>query len=121
MARALQGLTLDESATRCAARCQPAPPCDYDALPRPLDEKKLLVNKSGLVQYVADGTEIGHVGGLEYLKNGCRSAGSSSWCATVSLPTSFKRHPGGVEYPGGKSLSVKAIASCFPSRSTGST
>ena len=33
-----------------------------------VDEKKLIVNRTGLIQYIADSTQLEHVGGLEYLK-----------------------------------------------------
>jgi len=87
---------------------------DFDALPRLLEEKKLLVNKSGLVQYVADGTEIGHVGGLEYLKTWLQER-RKLFMVRDSLAADIV--PKGILVMGvsgcGKSLSVKAIASCF--------
>jgi SpoVK/Ycf46/Vps4 family AAA+-type ATPase len=87
-----------------------------DAASTPLlqEEKKLIVNKSRLVQYVADGTELDHVGGLEYLKQ---------WLLERRKlflerdEMSAEIVPKGILVMGvsgcGKSLSVKSIASCF--------
>src|SRR5215831_5902580 len=68
VARALQGLTLDEAryglrrALAAGLRLEP------DSLPALLEEKRLLVNRSGVIEYVADGAVLGEVGGLEGLK-----------------------------------------------------
>jgi SpoVK/Ycf46/Vps4 family AAA+-type ATPase len=114
MARALQGLTLDEARHALRRALSNGAALDYDALPRLLEEKKLLVNKSGLVQYVADGTEIGHVGGLEYLKKWLQER-RKLFMVRDSLAADIV--PKGILVMGvsgcGKSLSVKAIASCF--------
>ena len=79
-----------------------------------LEEKKLIVNKSGLIQYVADGTQIDHVGGLEYLKKWLLER-RQLFLERDSLAAEIV--PKGVLVMGvsgcGKSLSVKAIASCF--------
>jgi hypothetical protein len=114
MARALQGLTLDEARHALRRALSAGAALDFDALPRLLEEKKLLVNKSGLVQYVADGTEIGHVGGLEYLKTWLQQR-RKLFMVRDSLAADIV--PKGILVMGvsgcGKSLSVKAIASCF--------
>jgi len=114
MARALQGLTLDEARHALRRALSGGSALDFDALPRLLEEKKLLVNKSGLVQYVADGTEIGHVGGLEYLKTWLQER-RKLFMVRDSLAADIV--PKGILVMGvsgcGKSLSVKAIASCF--------
>src|ERR1700677_3577256 len=68
MARALLGLTLDE--TRYALRRAKATGrgLGSESLPALLEEKKLLVNRSGVIEFVADATNLGDVGGLEGLK-----------------------------------------------------
>jgi SpoVK/Ycf46/Vps4 family AAA+-type ATPase len=79
-----------------------------------LEEKKLVVNKSGLVQYVADGTQIEHVGGLEFLKQWLLDR-RKLFLERDSMSAEIV--PKGVLVMGvsgcGKSLSVKAVASCF--------
>src|SRR6185369_14078967 len=114
LARTLQGLTLDEArhAVRRAWSEQKA--IGSQSIPILLEEKKLLVNRSGLVTYVADGTDIGHVGGLELLKK---------WLLERRRLFEMRESiaadivPKGVLIMGisgcGKSLSVKAIASYF--------
>ena len=69
VARALQGLTLDEA--RYALRralCRGPAGSVRKSLPVLLEEKRLLVNRSGVIEYIADGTDLGDVGGLEGLK-----------------------------------------------------
>ena len=87
---------------------------DGDSTALLLEEKKLIVNQSGLINYVADGTQIEHVGGLEYLKKWLL-ARRRLFMERDSLAAEIV--PKGVLVMGvsgcGKSLSVKAIASCF--------
>jgi hypothetical protein len=114
MARALQGLTLDESRHAVRRATAGGKTLGAASVPLLLEEKRLLVNRSGLVTYIADGTEIGHVGGLETLKR---------WLLErrklFELRDSIDADivPKGVLIMGisgcGKSLSVKAIASYF--------
>ena len=113
-ARALQGLTLDEAhyAIRRAFTAQGR--LGPDALPAVLEEKRLLVNRGGVIEFIADGAELGEVGGLERLKQ---------WLLErrklFHLRDSLSEEiiPKGILMTGipgcGKSLSVKAIASCF--------
>lgn len=114
IARSLQGLTIDESrhAIRRAVAGRHA--LDGESIPLLLEEKKLAVNKSGLVQYVSDGTQLNDVGGLEYLKKWL-TARRKLFLERDSLASEIV--PKGVLVMGvsgcGKSLSVKAIASCF--------
>ena len=114
MARAIQGLTLDESrhALRRALGARGA--LDSESLPHLLEEKKLVVNKSGLVQYIADGTQIEHVGGVDYLKKWLHER-RKLFLERDTLAAEIV--PKGVLIMGvsgcGKSLSVKAIASSF--------
>jgi SpoVK/Ycf46/Vps4 family AAA+-type ATPase len=113
-ARALQGLTLDESRHALRRALAVSGALDTNSLPYLLDEKKLIVNRTGLIQFVADSTRIEHVGGLEYLK---------SWLAERQKlfverdSLSAEIVPKGLLVMGvsgcGKSLSVKAVASCF--------
>jgi hypothetical protein len=114
IARALQGLTLTEAHHAIRRAIADGGALDHTALPRLLDEKKLLVNKTGLIEYVADGTDISHVGGLEYLKQWLAER-RRLFLERDSLSAEIV--PKGVLVMGvsgcGKSLCVKSIASCF--------
>lgn len=114
MARALQGLTLDESRHALRRALAVGGALDENSLPHLLDEKKLVVNRTGLIQYIADSTQIEHVGGVEYLKTWLAER-RKLFVERDSLSAEIV--PKGVLVMGvsgcGKSLSVKAIASCF--------
>ncbi|MCK6555385.1 AAA family ATPase [Candidatus Binatia bacterium] len=114
LARALQGLTLDEARHAVRRALAHANRLDANSHHLLLEEKKLLVNRTGMIEYVAEGTSIGQIGGLEILKK---------WLLErrrlFLMGDSVKAEivPKGVLVMGisgcGKSLSVKAIASCF--------
>src|SRR5213593_384044 len=114
MARALQGLSLGESRHALRRALAIAGSLEPGSLQHLLEEKKLLVNKTGLVQYIADGTQIEHVGGLESLKQWLFER-RKLFLERDSIDAEIV--PKGVLVMGvsgcGKSLSVKAIASCF--------
>lgn len=111
---ALQGLTLDESRHAIRRALAANGRLDHDSLPALYEEKRLLMNRSGLIEYVSGVAPIDHIGGLEILKK---------WL--VERRRLFQERetlgadivPKGVLVMGisgcGKSLSVKAIASCF--------
>src|SRR5579872_6893626 len=114
VAVALQGLTLDEAryalrrASAADGRLGP------DSLPALFEEKRLLVNRSGVIEYVAGGLDLGEVGGLDGLKKWLlerRRLFQMRDDLTVEIV------PKGVLIMGipgcGKSLCVKAIASSF--------
>ncbi len=112
--RALQGLTLDEArfamrrAVAKAGRLAPGSVRDL------LEEKKLLVNRSGVIEFIADGTEIGDVGGVEGLKKWLTERRK---LFDMRDELSAEIVPKGLLMMGipgcGKSLAVKAIASYF--------
>jgi SpoVK/Ycf46/Vps4 family AAA+-type ATPase len=112
-ARALQGLTLDEAryALRRAASAGPLGP---ESVPALLEEKRLLVRRSGVVEYISDGGDIGDIGGLENLKKWVLERRK---LFEMRDRISVELVPKGLLMMGipgcGKSLSVKAIASCF--------
>jgi ATP-dependent 26S proteasome regulatory subunit len=114
MARALQGLTLDESRHALRRALAVCGSLDANALPCLVDEKKLIVNRTGLIQYIADSTQLEHVGGLEYMKVWLNER-RKLFMERDSLSAEIV--PKGLLVMGvsgcGKSLSVKAIASCF--------
>jgi AAA+ superfamily predicted ATPase len=114
IARALQGLTIDEARHAIRRALAAGAALDSEALPHLLEEKKLIVNKTGLIQYIADGTRIENVGGLEYLKKWLLGR-RKLFLERDSLSSEIV--PKGVLVMGvsgcGKSLSIKAIASAF--------
>jgi len=114
LASALVGLTLDE--TRYALRRAraagkyPGP----ESVPILLEEKRHLVNRSGVIEYIAEGGDIGEIGGLEELKKWLLERKE---LFRMRDDLSSEIVPKGVLLMGipgcGKSLSVKAIASAF--------
>ncbi len=114
VARTLQGLTLDESRhalRRAVARHAALGPA---ALPELLEEKRLLVKKSGLVEFIAETASIDDIGGLEYLKRWLLERRRLFY---LRDGVSAEIVPKGVLVMGisgcGKSLTVKSIASYF--------
>jgi hypothetical protein len=114
VARALQGLTLDEARYALGRALAAGRPLGPESLPALLEEKRLLVNRSGVIEYVADGTVLGEVGGLEGLKKWLLER-RQLFQMRDSLSEEIV--PKGILMMGipgcGKSLAVKAIASYF--------
>jgi len=114
IARTLQGLSIDEArhAIRRAVALRGG--LDGESIPVLLEEKRLVVNRSGLVQYVSDGTRIDDVGGLQNLKKWL-AARRKLFLERDSLAAEIV--PKGILIMGvsgcGKSLSIKATAGCF--------
>src|SRR5208337_5584580 len=79
-----------------------------------LEEKRLLVNRSGVIEFVAEGAAIGEIGGLEELKKWLLER-RELFRMRDSLTNEIV--PKGILLMGipgcGKSLAVKAIASAF--------
>jgi SpoVK/Ycf46/Vps4 family AAA+-type ATPase len=114
LARALQGLTLDEARyalRRALVKNQSLGP---ESLAAVLEEKRLLVNRSGVIEYISGVTDLGDVGGLEGLKKWLIER-RKLFQMRDSLSTEIV--PKGILIMGipgcGKSLSVKAIANHF--------
>jgi hypothetical protein len=114
LARALQGLTFDEAHHAVRRAVAASNSLDQRSLPQLLEEKRLLVNRTGLVQYVADGTKLEHVGGLEIFKKWLLER-RKLFLMRDSISAEIA--PKGVLVMGvsgcGKSLSIKAVATCF--------
>ena len=114
VAVALQGLTLDEARYALRRAIAANKILGPESLPALLEEKRLLVNRSGVIEFVADGTNMGDIGGLENLKKWLLER-QKLFQMRESLTEEIV--PKGVlfmDIPGcGKSLSVKAIASYF--------
>jgi adenylate kinase family enzyme len=114
VARALQGLTIDEARYALRRALAAHSRLGPESLPAVLEEKRLLVNRTGYIEYVASATELGEVGGLDGLKK---------WLIErrklFQLRDSLSAEivPKGILLMGipgcGKSLAIKAIASHF--------
>jgi len=114
LARALQGLTLNEARHAVRRALASGHSLGVESLPALLEEKRLLVNRSGVVEFIAGGTDIGQIGGLDVLKNWLAER-RKLFQLRDTLSTDIV--PKGVLVMGipgcGKSLCVKSIASHF--------
>ena len=114
LGRALQGLTLDEARHAVRRALAQRKTLDAGSVRALQEEKKLLVNRSGMVEFVADATGVEAIGGLETLKAWLKERRK---LFLMRDKVSAEIVPKGVLVMGisgcGKSLSVKAIASCF--------
>lgn len=114
MVPALQGLTLDE-ARYAVRRAQAAGhPLGPEAIPALVEEKQLLVARSGYVECISPGAGLADIGGLENLKTWLLER-RKLFEVRDSLAQDIV--PKGLLLMGipgcGKSACVKAIASCF--------
>jgi SpoVK/Ycf46/Vps4 family AAA+-type ATPase len=114
VARALQGLTLDEARYALRRALVGGRQLGHDSLPAVLEEKRLLVNRSGVIEFVDSGTDLNDVGGLDGLKKWLLERRK---LFEMRESISAEIVPKGLLMMGipgcGKSLCVKAIASCF--------
>ncbi len=114
LAGALQGLTLDEARYALRRALAANSRLGPDSIAVVLEEKRLLVNRSGVIEFIGGVTELGDIGGLQGLK---------TWLLErrklFQLRDTLTNEivPKGILIMGipgcGKSLSVKAIASYF--------
>ena len=113
-ARSLLGLTLDESRYALHRATVGNRRLGSDSIPTLLEETRLLVNRSGVLEYIADGTQLDEVGGLEGLKTWLLER-RKLFDMRDSLSSEIV--PKGLLMMGipgcGKSLCVKAIAAHF--------
>jgi SpoVK/Ycf46/Vps4 family AAA+-type ATPase len=114
VASTLQGLTLDEAGYALRRALLADPSFGPEAIAALLEEKKILINRSGVIEYVAEGGSLDNIGGLQGLKNWLLER-RKLFHARDSLSEEIT--PKGILLMGipgcGKSLAVKAIASCF--------
>ena len=114
VAGALQGLTLDEARYALRRAAAVSPQLGPESLPAILEEKRLLVNRSGVIEFIPSATGLGEVGGLEGLKKWLLER-RKLFQMRDSLSSEIV--PKGLLLMGipgcGKSLSVKAISSYF--------
>jgi ATP-dependent 26S proteasome regulatory subunit len=114
LGRALQGLTLDEARHAIRRALNRRTVLDGESISALLEEKRLLVNRTGMIEYIPPDTSIEHVGGLEIMKKWLTER-RKLFQMRDSLSAEIV--PKGVLVMGisgcGKSLSIKAVASCF--------
>jgi SpoVK/Ycf46/Vps4 family AAA+-type ATPase len=114
MASSLQGLTLDEAQFALHRALAANPQLGPHSIPALLEEKMLLINRSGVIEYIATPASIDEVGGLEGLKTWLQER-RKLFHMREGLAADIV--PKGVLVMGipgcGKSLCVKAIASSF--------
>ena len=114
LAPALQGLTLDEARYALRRALAANGRLGPESLPALLEEKRLLVNRSGVIEFISDGASLGEVGGLEGLKKWLLERRK---LFQLRDTLSAEIVPKGILMMGipgcGKSLCVKAIASSF--------
>jgi SpoVK/Ycf46/Vps4 family AAA+-type ATPase len=114
IAGALQGLTMDEARYAIRRALTRSPRLGPDAIPAVLEEKRLVINRSGVIEFIADGTDVGDIGGLENLKAWLQERRK---LFQMRDELSAEIVPKGVLLMGipgcGKSLCVKSIAAQF--------
>ena len=114
VARALQGLTLDEARYAMRRALAGRRPLGPQSLPALLEEKRLLVNRGGVIEFITSPTGMGEIGGLEGLK---QWLGERRKLFQMRDSLSAEIVPKGLLMMGipgcGKSLAVKAIANDF--------
>jgi SpoVK/Ycf46/Vps4 family AAA+-type ATPase len=114
VARALLGLTLEEARYALRRALAGGHELGAESLPALLEEKRLLVNRSGVIEFIAEGNDLEAVGGLEGLKKWLLER-RKLFQMRESL--SMEIVPKGILIMGipgcGKSLAVKAIANYF--------
>jgi SpoVK/Ycf46/Vps4 family AAA+-type ATPase len=114
LARTLQGLTLDEARHAVRRALVTGRSLGAEAVPALLEEKRIVTRRSGVIEYVANSTSLEEIGGLETLKKWLLER-RKLFQQRDTLSADIV--PKGVLVMGipgcGKSLSVKAIASCF--------
>ena len=114
LARALQGLSFNEARHALRYGVARAGKLDPDVVPLLQEEKRLLVRKSGLMEYVPDTVNIDDLGGLDILKHWLRQR-RDLFYSRESMSSEIV--PKGVMMMGvsgcGKSLSARVIANVF--------
>jgi SpoVK/Ycf46/Vps4 family AAA+-type ATPase len=114
LARALQGLTVDEAGHALQRALVERGALDANAVPSVLEEKRLLVNRTGMIEFVNTETRFDQLGGMSLMKQ---------WLVERTKLFRMREEidreivPKGVLVMGvsgcGKSLAIKAIASAF--------
>jgi SpoVK/Ycf46/Vps4 family AAA+-type ATPase len=114
IALALLGLTLDEARHAIRRAMAHSKVVAADSIPLLLEEKRMLVNRTGLIQFIPTDLSLDDIGGLEHLKNWVLNR-RKLFADRDSISGDIV--PKGLLVMGisgcGKSLSAKAIAASF--------
>lgn len=114
LARALVGLTLDEARHAVRRAIARDKRLDQGSMPALLEEKRLLVNRTGVIEFIPTQLDINAIGGLDFLKKWLMERRK---LFLMRDEISADIVPKGLLVMGisgcGKSLSAKAIATCF--------
>jgi SpoVK/Ycf46/Vps4 family AAA+-type ATPase len=114
LGRALQGLTLDDARHAIRRALAARRTLDGESIPALLEEKRLLVNRTGMIEYIPAETSLEHVGGLALMKKWLLER-RKLFEMRDRLSTEIV--PKGILVMGisgcGKSLAIKAVAACF--------
>ncbi len=114
MTGALQGLTLDEAGFAIRRAVADGSRLGVASIPALLEEKRLAVNRTGTIEYIAEGGKLEGVGGLDVMKKWLLER-RVLFQARDSIGADLV--PKGVLVMGvsgcGKSQSIKAVAACF--------
>jgi ATP-dependent 26S proteasome regulatory subunit len=114
LGRALQGLSFNEARHALRYAAARAGRLDADVVPLLQEEKRLLVRKTGLMEYVPDTINIDQLGGLDIMKQWLRQR-RDLFYSRESISSEIV--PRGVLLMGvsgcGKSLSARVIANVF--------
>jgi SpoVK/Ycf46/Vps4 family AAA+-type ATPase len=111
---ALQGLTLDEARYALRRALAAHPRLGPECLPALLEEKRLLINRSGSIEFISGDTSLAEIGGLETLKSWLMERRKLFRLRDTIDAEIVPKGLLMMGIPGcGKSLCVKAIASCF--------
>ncbi len=114
LGRALQGLTFDEARHAIRFAFAQAHRLDPSVVPLLQEEKRLLVRKSGLMEYVPDTVGIDQVGGVDVLKKWLEQR-KGLFFSEEGVTSEIV--PKGILLMGvsgcGKSLTARAVASAF--------
>ncbi len=114
LAPALQGLTLEEAGYAVRRALAVSPTLGPESLPVLLEEKHLLVNRTGVLEFIPAGRRLEEIGGLENLKRWLLERRKLFMQRDT---VSAEIVPKGILLMGipgcGKSLCVKAISSAF--------
>jgi len=114
LGRALQGLTFDDARHAVRRALAGGRALDAASIPILLEEKRLLVNRTGMIEFIPSEIALEHIGGLELMKKWLLERRK---LFEMRDSLSAEIVPKGVLVMGvsgcGKSLSIKAIAACF--------
>lgn len=114
LARALQGLNLDEARYAVHRALAKSSVLGLNSVPFLLEEKRLLINRSGTIEFISSDTTLDEIGGLELLKKWLLDR-RKLFQLRDNLDSELV--PKGLLMMGmpgcGKSLAVKAIATAF--------